>query len=396
MEVRAKDRKFFGRGSPAMDLEISQARGSTIWDIDGKRFIDFHAGAGVGILGWSLPEIDLALRNSDRPAYVFPHFYYKGWSELAELLATITPKGLTRTFRTTGGSEAVEGAMQIAMMYTGRKKFLSIEGSYHGNTLGALSLGASENRKKFHNLLPGCEKIEPPLNSEALQQIAEKLASNEVAAFFMEPVICNLGVQLPDPGFMEELDRLCKRHGTLLIMDEAITGFGRTGKFFASEHYAIKPDLLCMAKAMSAGYAGIGGVITTEEIGEAVQEKIGLYSSYGWHPVSVDASIATIRYLLENVETLSSNQEEIGELFRKTFVDHGFQESEDFRIKGMAIGLDLEDEEKVSEVRKQCLQKGLIVGSEGSSLVFFPALNIEPALVQEGLEILIDVLTSQE
>ena len=392
MNVKEKDHKFFGRGGSAMDLEISKTLGSLIWDVKGKKYIDFHTGAGVGILGWGLEEIDLALRNSDRPTYVFPHFYYKGWSELSELLATITPKGLSRTFRTTGGSEAVEGAMEIAMMYTGRKKFLSIEGSYHGNTLGALSLGASENQKKFHNLLPGCEKVSPPLNSETLKTIAEKLASNEVAAFFMEPVVCNLGVMIPEDGFMEKLDRLCKTHGTLLVMDEAITGFGRTGKLFASEHYDIKPDILCMAKAMSAGYAGIGGVITTEEIGEAVEGKIGLYSSYGWHPVSVDASITSIGYLLENVENLFNNVEEMGDLFKKRLLDFGYRDGSEIRVKGMAIGLEIGNKEKASEIRKECLEKGLIIGTEGTSLVFFPALNIDREIVEEGLNILGQVI----
>lgn len=391
MEVRENDDQFFGRGGSVMDLEISHAQGSLIWDVEGKRYIDLHTGAGVGILGWALGEIDLAVRNSDRPTYVFPHFYYKGWSELAELLATLTPKGLTRTFRTTGGSEAVEGAMEMAMMYTGRKKFLSIEGSYHGNTLGALSLGASENKNKFHNLLPGCEKIAPPLNEKTLNQIAEKLASNEVAAFFMEPILCNLGVIIPEEGFMKELDILCKAHGTLLVMDEAITGFGRTGKFFATEHYNIKPDILCMAKAMSAGYAGIGGVITTNEIAEAVKGKIGLYSSYGWHPVSVDASIATIRYLLENVEDLFSNVEEAGTLFRKKFVKMGYKDK-DIRIKGMAVGLELGDKEKASKIREKSLEQRLIIGAEGSSLVFLPALNIDRATLEEGLEILEEVI----
>ena len=149
--------------------------------------------------------------------------------------------------------------MQMAMMYTGRKKFLSVEGSYHGNTLGALSLGASENRKRFHNLLPGCDKVQQPLNKESLKDVEEKLATKEYAAFFMEPIICNLGVVIPDNAFMEGLAKICKRHGTLLVMDEAITGFGRTGKLFASEHYDLKPDILCMAKAMSAGTAGIVG-----------------------------------------------------------------------------------------------------------------------------------------
>lgn len=387
MEVKEKDDRYFGRGKPSMDLEVKRAKGSLLWDINNKKYIDFLSGAGVGNLGWGNEDVELAIRNSERPSYVYPHFYYKPWSDLAELLATITPKHLTKTFRTTGGSEAVEAAMQMAMMYTGRKKFLSVEGSYHGNTLGALSIGSSANKKKFHNLLPGCEKFELPLNSETLKGIEEKLKNNEFAAVIMEPVIINLGVVIPKESFMKKLDELCKEHGTLLVMDEAITGFGRTGKLFASEYFEIRPDILCMAKAISSGHAGMGAVITTKEIAAEVEGEIGLYSSYGWHPISTDASYAAINYLLNHLEDLFSNIEDIGALFRKRLSEIKFKHEAEIRIKGMAIGVDLQDEQYTSQLKKECLQRGLLMNSEGSTLVFLPALNIAREIVEEGLDI---------
>lgn len=396
MNTKEKEKSYLGRGSEVMDLEIAQARGSLIWDTSGMKYIDFLGGSGVANLGWAHKETELAIRNTERPSYVYPHFHYKGWADLAELLATITPKHLTRSFRATGGSEAVEGAMEIAMLYTGRKKFLSIEGSYHGNTLGALSLGASANRDKFHNLLSGCEKIEPPLNSETLKKVEEKLRSNEIAAFIMEPIICNLGILIPEEEFMQGLNELCRQHGTLLIMDEAITGFGRTGKLFASEHFDIKPDIVCMAKAITGGHAGMGAIITTETVGEAVHQKVGLYSSYGWHPISVDAAIATIRYLLENIEELFSNIEDISALFSDQLSQISFREPVDIRIKGLAIGVDVKDPQYASEIKKRCLKNGLLLNAEGSSLVFFPALNIERATVTEGLAILRNVCQNIE
>ena len=152
MTVKEKDDKFFGRGGPALNLEVEKAKGSLIFDPSGKKYIDFLGGAGVGNLGWGLEEVEMSIRNSERPSYVYPHFYYKPWTELAEQLAAITPEHLTTSFRATGGSEAVDAALQMAMMYTGRKKILSIEGSYHGNTFGALSVASSSNGKKFHNL----------------------------------------------------------------------------------------------------------------------------------------------------------------------------------------------------------------------------------------------------
>lgn len=390
MTVKEKDDKFFGRGGPAMNLEVGRAKGSIVYDTDDKKYIDFLGGAGVGNLGWAHENIEMVLRNSKRPSYVYPHFYYKPWADLAELLSGITPAGLTRTFRTTGGSESVDAALEIAMMYTGRKKFLSVEGSYHGNTIGALSVGTSKNREKFHNLLPDCEKINPPLDDECLSEIEEKLKNNEFAAFIMEPVICNLGVVIPEENFMEKLDQLCKEHGTLLIMDEAITGFFRTGKFFASEHYDIKPDIMCMAKALSAGYAAMGAVITTDKIAKAVEGKIGLYSSYGWHPTGTDAAIANINYLISNTVEILENIETIGKTFQEQLPKIEFKEKPEIRIKGLAIAVDVKDEKYASEIKEKALEHGLLMNTEGSSLSFLPALNIERETVLEGLRILKD------
>jgi 4-aminobutyrate aminotransferase-like enzyme len=388
MKTKEKDRKYFGRGSEALDLDLTKAKGSLIYDEKGKKYIDFLGGSGVGSLGWDNEEIEGEIRKNDRPSYVYPHFYYEPWTELAKLLAEITPAHLTTSFRTTGGSEAVEAAIQMAMMYTGRKKFISIEGSYHGNTIAAISLGASSKHSSFPNLLPGCEKIETPLDDKALEVIEEKLKNKEVAAFIMEPVICNLGVVIPSSNFMEKLDGLCKTYGTLLIMDEAITGFGRTGKLFATEHYNIKPDMICMAKAMSAGHAGIGAVIITDEIADKVEEEVGLYSSYGWHPISVDASLATIKYLRSHREELFRNVSKIGQIFKEKLGDIKFKNGAEIRIKGLAVGVDVKEEEYATNIKENSLKQGLLMNTEGSSLVFFPALNIDRETVLEGLEIL--------
>ncbi|GHA41766.1 putrescine aminotransferase [Salinimicrobium marinum] len=392
MTVKEKDDKYFGRGGPALNLEVEKAKGSLIFDPSGKKYIDFLGGAGVGNLGWGLEEVEMAIRNSERPSYVYPHFYYKPWAELAEQLAAITPEHLTTSFRATGGSEAVDAALQMAMMYTGRKKILSIEGSYHGNTFGALSVASSSNGKKFHNLLSGCEKIKPPLEKNALQEIEEKLKGNEYAAFIMEPVIVNLGVVIPEKDYMEKLDRLCKEHGTLLIMDEAITGFFRTGKFFASEHYNIKPDIMCLAKAISSGYAGMGAVMTTDKVAKAVEGKVGLYSSYGWHPVGTDAAIATINYMLNNTEELLDNMESISQLFKDELPKLRFREEPEIRIKGLAIAVDVGDEDYASEIKKKAVEHGLLMNTEGSSLSFLPALNIDSKTVLEGIKILKEVV----
>lgn len=388
MNVKEKDEKYFGRGNPAMDLEVVKAQGSYVYGADGKKYVDFLGGAGVGNLGWGVKEIEDAIRKSERPAYVYPNFYYKPWTQVAELLAELTPGKLQRSYRMTGGSEAVEAALQMATMFTGRKKILSVEGSYHGNTIAALSIGATKKQKKFPNLLEGCEKISLPLDKNKLKEVVSLLSGKEVAAVIMEPIIINQGVVIPEEEFMSGLDRICKETGTLLIMDEAITGFGRTGKMFASEHFEIQPDILCMAKAITAGHAPMGAVITTPEIDEKVGGEIGLYSSYGWHPIAVDASLAALNYLKSNKETLFGNIEQISNSFKNEISGIDFKNDPEVRVKGAAIGIDLHDEDYASEVKDKALENGLLINTEGSSLLFLPNFLMTPETIREGINLL--------
>jgi acetylornithine/succinyldiaminopimelate/putrescine aminotransferase len=392
MTTKEKDEKYFGRGNPPMDLEVVKAEGSYVFGADGKKYIDFLGGAGVGNLGWGIQEIEDAIKNGDRPSYVYPNFYYKPWTELAELLAELAPGKLQKSYRMTGGSEAVEAALQMATMYTGRKKILSVEGSYHGNTIAALSIGATKKQENFPNLLSGCEKIQPPLNKEKLKEVESLLSGREVAAVIMEPIIINMGVVIPEDEFMAGLDRICKETGTLLIMDEAITGFGRTGKMFASEHFDIEPDILCMAKAITAGHAPMGAVITTPEIDKKVGGEIGLYSSYGWHPIAVDASLAALNYLKKNREELFSNIQQISKSFKNEISEVKFRKDPEVRIKGAAIGIDLQDEDYASEVKDKALKHGLLMNTEGSSLLFLPNFHMTGETIREGINLLKQVV----
>ncbi|UZH54517.1 aspartate aminotransferase family protein [Salinimicrobium tongyeongense] len=388
MDNKEKDDKYFGRGNQALDLEVTRAKGSYIYAANGKKYIDFLGGAGVGNLGWGVEEIEEAIRKKDRPAYVYPNFYYRGWSELAEVLAKLAPGKLQKSYRMTGGSEAVDAALEMATMYTGREKILSIEGSYHGNTMGALSIGATKKKKGFPKLLEGFEKLELPLNSEKLERVKKLLSTKEFAAVIMEPVIINLGVVVPEKEFMAGLNKICKDTGTLLIMDEAITGFGRTGKMFASEHFDIEPDILGMAKAITAGHAGMGAVITTSEIDRQLSGKIGLYSSYGWHPVAVDASLAALHYLEKNQKRLFENIEQLAETFKNGISEVNFRKEPEVRIKGAAIGVEVYDEDYASNIKQKALEKGLLINTEGSSLLFLPNFQMPQKTALEGLNLL--------
>lgn len=386
------ERKYFGRDKLPQPFEIVSSKGPYVFDADGNKNIDFLSGWCVGNLGWGNEELQEVIKTSGNPTYVYPGYIYKPWAELAGLLASITPGKLEKVFRTTGGSESIEAAMQIAMCYTGRSKFMSIEGSYHGNTIGALSIGDSENREHLKNLLPDCYKVEPPLDINATELIEGRLKNKDVAAFIMEPVICNLGVLIPEKKFMLRLQEICNQYKTLLVMDEVASGFGRTGKMFASEHFDIEPDIMTMSKAITSGHAGLGATITSKKIANAVQGKINLYSTYGWHPLSVDVAVTTVRYMINNKEKLMNHVAVMEQLFRTRLSQMKFKNKSKINIIGLAIGVDVSSKDYAILVQQKCMRKGLLINAELTSLIMFPPLIIEKQVAEEGLNILEECL----
>jgi hypothetical protein len=234
--------------------------------------------------------VTAALQRFRGPDYVYPEHGYKPWSELARLLAGVVPGRRARSFRATGGSEAIEFALQAAMLHTKRRRFLSLEDAYHGNTIGALSVAGSENRETYPNLLASCDKIAPPLDTRALEKIETRLKRRDVAAFVMEPVSINLGVLVPSTSFMTELQRLCRRYKTLLVMDQVACGFGRTGTLFASEQFDVEPDILCVGKAITAGTAGLGAMIATPQVASSMEEDGSFWSTYSISTVPLRGS----------------------------------------------------------------------------------------------------------
>ncbi|MEJ6022373.1 class-III pyridoxal-phosphate-dependent aminotransferase [Ramlibacter sp. PS4R-6] len=387
MNLRLLDRKYLGRQEEPDDFIVGDSGGSYVTDTRGRTYIDFMTGWCVGNLGWGNTEIRAAARKYEGPEYVYPGHLYRPWAELAELLARITPGKLSVSYRTTGGTESVDGALQMAMAYTGRGKFVSIEDSYHGNSIATMSIGASGNRKKFKNLLPHCQKIKPPLDGKALGKVKTLLEKRDVAAFIMEPVICNLGAMVPDEEFVRGVRALCTRYGTLFIADEVATGFGRTGKLFACEHFGLEPDVLCMAKAITGGYGAMGAVITTPAIAKAIKEDFGLYSTYGWHPRAVAVALANLRYLMRHRAQLLRNTTQLGDYFLTRLPGMRFKGKADIRGKGFAIGIEVDDERYASRVGDKCRKNGLLVSAEENVLMIFPALNIARETAERGLDI---------
>lgn len=353
----------------------------------GKRFIDFTAGWCVGNFGWNSRGIRAALRDFRGPAYVFPEYRYADWDELAALLGDLAPSNLRRCFRATGGSEAVDLALQAAMVHTGRRKFISIEDAYHGNTIGALSVGSGD-RDTLRNLMSNCHRIKPPLTRRSADGLETLLKRRDVAAIIMEPISMNLGVMVPEAAFFTRVAALCARYGTLFIADEVATGFGRTGKLFAVEHFNLKPDIMCLAKAITGGHGAMGAMMTNAAVGRSMQERGHFYSTYGWHPMSVAAALATLRPLRRGRRRFLTHVNALSALFATQLAAIRFQQKPQIRIRGLAIALDFASQREASRIVKRAAELGLLLTSQDKTILLLPPLTISKSLAAEGLSML--------
>ena len=366
------------------DIEVARTRGSYLYDARGRKYIDFLMGWCVGNFGWARPALRRRIHAFNGPDYIYPEYTYKRWRELAELIVGLAPEGLARCCRATGGSEAVELALQAAMLHTGRRKFVAIEDAYHGNTLGALSVGDGDDEVRVLSVA----RLKPPLDADALDRLATRLKRRDVAAVIMEPIAMNLGVLIPEREFMERLVPLCHRYGTLVILDEVATGFGRTGKLFACEYYAVQPDMMTFAKAATGGAAGIGGLLVREDVAETLEEDGNVYSTYGWHPLSVDVAIANVRWIKRNQGRLLRQVDRTSTYFVDRIREMPFPEEPELRWRGLAIAVDVGDEKYAERVAKKCRARGLLLDQQENVLLMLPALNIDRATAKAGLDIL--------
>ena len=371
------------RDEESSGVHIARSRGSYVFDNRGRKYVDFLAGWCVGNFGWNNFHLERARRSFRGPDYVYPGDSYAPWEELAGLLARIAPAGLTMCYRATGGSEAVDIALQAAMVHTGRSKFVSLEDAYHGNTIAAMNVGDGAPGR----VLRKPHKISLPLDADALGRVETRLKRRDVAAFIMEPVPINLGVASPEPEFMEGLSKLCHRYGTLLIMDEVATGFGRTGRLFASELYDIEPDIMTLGKAITGGVVGMGAVISTDAVAKSMEEDGTFYSTYGWHPLSTHVAIANVRWIIQNKRRLLDGVEATSAYFRDRLTTMDFGEDVQFNIRGLAIGVDVGDEDYAEEIVETCRKGGLLLAIEGSVITMLPALTIDRTAARKGLDI---------
>jgi len=361
-----------------MSLEIEKARGVYMYDVSGKKYLDLISGISVSSLGHLHPKVVRAIKtqlDDYMHLMVYGEFIEVPQVKLAQLIAGNLPGGLDNVFLVNSGSEAVEGALKLAKRFTGRAEIVHFSNSYHGSSHGALSIAGNEFFKNaFRPLLPAIRKI--TYNDETqLQQI-----TGSTACVIVEPVQGEAGIRVPDVKYMKALRQKCNETGALLIMDEIQTGFGRTGKLFAFEHYGIVPDILLLAKAMGGGMP-LGAFIASKRLMEVLKENpvLGHISTFGGHPISCVASFTTLQTLLE--EKLIEGVPEKHQLFMKHLDNDNFIE---VRSKGLMLAIELESFARVQQAIKKLLDNGIVTDW---FLFCNKAIRIAPPLIITHQEI---------
>lgn len=337
-----------------LSIEIERAEGVYMYGPSDKKYIDLISGIGVSNVGHRHPKVIEAIKNQvDQYLHlmVYGELVQSPQAKLSEALAATLPDSLSVVYLVNSGSEAVEGAMKVAKRYTGRAEFISCVDAYHGSSQGALSVSGNEFFKnKYRPLLPGVRQI--PFGEENhLQFITEK-----TAAIIIESVQGEAGVRTADTAYFKALRKKCDETGTLLIMDEIQSGFGRTGKFWAFEHHEIIPDIIVSAKGMGGGMP-IGAFISSHAIMASLRNDpiLGHITTFGGHPVSAAASLATIEIIKE--EKLVEQVEAKATLFKNKLVHPAIKT---IRNKGLMMAVEFESFQVLKKIIDKALEKGVL------------------------------------
>lgn len=396
---------------------ISEANGAVIKDVAGKEYIDCFAGISVVNAGHCQPEVlDAAISQAKKLVHACTYLYYiPQVVELAEKLAEIAPAPLQKTFFGNSGAEAVECAMKLARKYTKRYELIALMCSFHGRTLGTLSVTGQSGRRKFDMgpYLPGIAFAYPPycyrcpfekeypecdlLCARRIVDTIEYSTGKGIAAFIAEPVMGEGGIIPPPPEYFKTVKKTLDEYGILFVADEVQTGFGRTGKLFAIEHYGVAPDIMTLAKGIADGFP-LSACITRQDIGDSFEPGDHL-STFGGNPVSAAAALANINLMLR--EKLPEQAAEKGNYIMKRLneMKENYDIIGDVRGKGLMIGVELVKDRKKKTPAKDETRKlvelaregGLLIGSggvKGCVLRLQPPLVIEKEQIDKALDLL--------
>jgi len=400
-------------------MVAKRGRGIVVEDVDGNEFYDFSAGIAVVSTGHCHPEVVAAIQKQAGELIHMSgtDFYYEGMVTLAERLSKIAPMpGPHKFYYGNSGAEAVEGALKLARYHTKRQHIIAFLGAFHGRTMGALSLTASkpQQKRRFSPLVPGVTHVRYPdvyRGCVGGSQDAEKfalgcaryiedklfktvLAPEEVAAIFVEPIQGEGGYVVAPTIFMQELRRICDKHGILLVVDEVQSGIGRTGKWFAVEHTGVHPDIVCMAKGIASGMP-LGITMSKAEIMDWVPGSHA--STFGGNPVCIAAALATLDVIEK--EGLLRNSQEVGDHMMKRMADWPKKHKivGDVRGRGLMIGVEIVTDKKAKtpggaerdRIVELAFERGLLLLGCGPNTV-----RLCPPLIvtQEQADIAIDIM----
>ncbi len=367
------------------DLVLVRGRGARVWDEAGREFIDCASGVGVANVGHCNPAVVSAIQEqAGRLITCNELFYNDVRAQCLERLNRITPEGIDRFFLCNSGTEAVEGAIKFARMATGRKRVVAAMRAFHGKTLGSLSATWDKKyRDPFAPLVP--EFVHAPYNNTAE---FEKAIDGQTAAVILEPVQGEGGVRPATPEFFRAIRKACDERGALLIVDEIQTGFGRTGRMFACEHFGVLPDILTMAKGIAGGVP-MGAIGIDRRVGEI--EKQSHTSTFGGNPLACAAAVAAIDFLVE--QDLPRQAAGKGVYLFQRLREMGSPRIREIRGLGLMVGIELK--EKAGPFAQALMQEGVLVLLAGSTVLrLLPPLVITREEIDSVVAALAKVLAS--
>jgi taurine--2-oxoglutarate transaminase len=430
-EVRALDKEYvlhsWSTQSQINPLPVAGAEGCWFWDYEGKRYLDFASQLINVSIGHQHPKVVAAIKEqADRLCTIGPGMANDKRSELARLLAEVTPGDLSMSFFTNGGAEANENAIKLARWVTGRQKIVARYRSYHGATGGAITLTGDPRRWAAEPGIPGVVRMFDPYTYRCpaghpdpcpvcsggphLEEILQYENPNTVAAVILETVTGTNGLIPPPPGYLQSIRETCDKYGILLICDEVMAGFGRTGRWFACDHWDVVPDIITLAKGINSGYVPLGAMVIREPLKQWAQDNFfagGL--TYSGHPLACAAGVASIEAfkeegIVENtaaqgawlgpeLEKLAERHPSIGEV-RGLGLFWGLELVRDRRTREPLVPYNAagEDALPVNRMAKAALERGLYLFVHWNVVMIAPPLVISQEELQEGLDALDEVL----
>jgi acetylornithine/succinyldiaminopimelate/putrescine aminotransferase len=372
-DVVAREARAFLPVVKRLPVAIVEGRGSRVRDVEGREYVDLTAGWGVCGIGHGHPKLVAAIaEQAGRLMQTTNLFYTLPQLDLCDRLRAIAPAELTRAFFVSAGAEAMEGALKLSHRATGRTQFVSTQQSFHGRTLGALSIiGQAKHRGPYQSLLPeGCFVPFGDLDAAA------RAIGTNTAAFVVEPVQGEGGVNVAPPGYLAGLRELTRKAGALLVFDEIQTGIARTGRWFGLDHDGVVPDVVTLGKMLGGGFP-IAGFLCTEDVARTV--SLGDHGgTYAGNPLACAAAVATIGVIEEDglVARAASLGERVMERLARFAAEHPAKAG-NVRGRGLLIGMDLADADAAATLSRRALERGVLANvTAGTVLRLFPALNV--------------------